>query len=249
MGFGLLLCGYFVLTFMSFATGEYAFAAYLVGGAVCCYAASKLYEYKHRFLITFITSIAYIVMGVWYGLRYFDRNVFLWGAPLFSDAVNTVMEQVLFALGLVHILGILWAVYELADKVGVERIKAGVQRNFAFVGAAAVGELAMHIFLPGVSFDSETASQDVRALIGILILVQLVTYLMNTWLLFRCYQLICPVGEENGRPDKPSRFKFINDINKKLDEKAERAMRENIEYQQEKARKREQRRGSRKKRR
>lgn len=239
MGFGLLLCGYFILTFMSFATGEYAFAAYIIGGTVCFFAASSLYEYKHRFSITIGTSIAYIVIGVYYGIVCLD-NLMLWELPMCSQTVVKIADELLFALELVHILGILWAVYELSTQIGVERVRAGVERNFAFVAVSAVGQLAMHIFLPGASIDNAETDQNIRALIGILILIQLVTYLLNTWLFFRCYQLICPVGEENGRPDKQSRFKFINDINRKLDEKAERAMNENVEYQKQKAQKRAQ---------
>ena len=237
MGFGLLLCGYFILTFMSFATGQYAFAAYIIGGTVCYFAASKLYEYKHRFAITIGTSIGYVVMGVYYGLVCLD-DLMLWGLPVCGQTVTQIADELLFALELVHILGALWATYELATQVGVERVRAGVERSFAFVGVSAVGELAMHIFLPGATIDNAETDADVRALIGVLILIRLVTYLLNTWLFYRCYQYICPVGEENGRPDRKSRFKFINDINQKLDEKAERAMNENIEYQKQKAQKR-----------
>ncbi|MCQ2430402.1 MAG: hypothetical protein MJ192_08730 [Clostridia bacterium] len=248
MGFGLLLCGYFILTFMSFAAGEYAFAAYIIGGTVCFFAASKLYEYKHRFAITVGTSLAYILIGVYYGVVCMD-HLLLWELPVTSAAVIRVMDEILFAVELVHILGALWAVYELASQVGVERVRSGVERNFAFVAVSAVGELAMHIFLPGASVDDPGTDQNLRALIGILILIRLVTYLLNVWLFYRCYQLICPAGEENGRPDKKSRFKFINDINEKLDEKAQRAMNENIEYQKQKAKERESRRGTHKKRR
>ena len=41
--------------------------------------------------------------------------------------------------------------------------------------------------------------------------------------------------EEAGRDRKPSRFGFVNAIRNKLDEKAERAMRETMEYQAQKA--------------
>ena len=64
MGFGLLLAGYFTLTFLSFAVGDYAFAFYAVGGAVSFIAAGKLYEYKHRFGITVATSLGWIALGL-----------------------------------------------------------------------------------------------------------------------------------------------------------------------------------------
>ena len=56
----------------------------------------------------------------------------------------------------------------------------------------------------------------------------LVVYLLNSFCFYGCFSAICPAGEEFGKPSKPSRFKFINDINRKLDEKNEQAR---LEYE------------------
>ena len=107
MGFGLLLAGYFTLTFLSFAVGNYAFAFYAVGGAVSFIAAGKLYEYKHRFGITVATSLGWIALGV-YGAVAFLGDVFLWELPL-PGMDATVPNLVLFLLQLVHTAGLLSA--------------------------------------------------------------------------------------------------------------------------------------------
>ena len=51
----------------------------------------------------------------------------------------------------------------------------------------------------------------------------IVVYFLNSLFLHGCFRHICPAGEEFGKPTKPSRFKFINDINQKLDAKNEQA--------------------------
>jgi hypothetical protein len=45
---------------------------------------------------------------------------------------------------------------------------------------------------------------------------------------YSCFSAICPQGEEFGKPSKPSRFRFMNELNRKLDEKNEQAR---LEYE------------------
>ena len=54
-----------------------------------------------------------------------------------------------------------------------------------------------------------------------LLLFLLVGYLLVSMLLFRCYQHICPEGEEYGKPRKPSRFAFVNRMRAKADARDE----------------------------
>ena len=227
MGFGLMLCGYFILTFMSFGMGEYGFAACFIGGGISMVAAGKLYEYKHRFALCVGTSIAYMALGVYYAGACLD-NLMLLELPLFGEAVSGVMDIVRFALELVHTLCLLWAVMELSTAAGVEKVRVGALRNAILTGVWAVGQVVLVLFPAVAAFENQTITK-------IFVLYQLVLYLLNTWLLFRGYQLICPEGEETGRDRKPSRFGFVNTIRDKLDEKAERAMKETMEYQAQKA--------------
>ena len=75
------------------------------------------------------------------------------------------------------------------------------------------------------------------ALPKVLFLYLLVVYLLNSFCLYGCFSAICPKGEEFGKPSKPSRFRFINEINRKLDEKNEQARLEYEKNQQEKNKK------------
>ena len=66
------------------------------------------------------------------------------------------------------------------------------------------------------------------ALQTVLFLYLLVVYLLNAICFYGCFSSICPQGEEFGKPSKPSRFKFVNEMNRKLDEKNEQAR---LEYE------------------
>lgn len=221
MGFGLLLAGYFTLTFLSFAVGDYAFAFYAVGGAVSFIAAGKLYEYKHRFGITVATSLGWIALGV-YGAVAFLGEVFLWELPLPGmDAI--VPNLVLFLLQLVHTAGLLSATDCLARQVGAEKVKSAIRWDAGILGMWAVGQVILLLFPAVAAFEDQTVTK-------IVLLIQLIGYLMVCLTLLRAYRLICPAGEEENAPRKRSRFALINRINDKLEERSKRALEESMEY-------------------
>ncbi len=229
MGFGLMLCGYFILVFMSFGTGEYSFAAYLVGGVISFMAAGRLYEYKHRFALTAVTSALWILRGLYGGLVCLD-TLFLWGVPAFSGTDSLLVSSLDFGLTLLHTLFLLWGIYELARQVEVDSIRAGAVRNVMMVAVWATGQAVLVLFPSVAAFEDQTITK-------IIMLYQLVCYLFNAWLLFRCYQLICPVGEEMGRDRKPSRFAFVNRMHDKMDANVDRALEESLAYRENKNRK------------
>jgi hypothetical protein len=72
-----------------------------------------------------------------------------------------------------------------------------------------------------------------------LILFTLLAYIINLILLYSCYNNICPAGEEMGKEQKPSRFKFVNKMRAKVQEKQERAVRESLDYIKEKQERKE----------
>ena len=187
MGFGLLLAGYFTLTFLSFAVGDYAFAFYAVGGAVSFIAAGKLYEYKHRFGITVATSLGWIALGV-YGAVAFLGEVFLWELPL-PGMDATVPNLVLFLLQLVHTAGLLSATDCLARQVGAEKVKSAIPWDAGILGTWAVGQVVLLLFPAVAAFEDQTVTK-------IVLLIQLIGYLMVCLTLLRAYRMICPAGEE-----------------------------------------------------
>lgn len=237
MGFGLMLGGYFALTFMSFAAGDYAFALYIIGGAVSFMAAGKLYEYKHRFRVTAVTSVAWMVLGAYAAFQYLGQ-AFLWELPLPAMS-ETLPQMLLFLLQITHTAGLLWATYGLARSAEVDKVYEGIPWDLSFLGMWTVGQLALLAFPEAAAFEDGTLTK-------IVLLIRLIDYLLVCWRLFRSYQLICPVDEAD-RPAKRSRFAWVNKLDDKMQERSQKALEENIEYRRQKEEKRRNRKNNKKK--
>ncbi len=218
MGFGLLLCAYFLLTLMSFGAADYAFVTFMLGALVATRAATKLKDYNPRFAWLIPVSGVYLLVAAYSATLMLD-DLFLWDLPIRGAILRTVVDCVSFAAELAFSAIALWASAELAATVGLQKHRARAVRNLVFVGIWALGQ-ALLLAVPAL------AAAGNGALMTVLTLYKLVVYLLNALLLYSCFSAICPQGEEFGKPAKPSRFKFINTINQKMDEKNEQARRE-----------------------
>lgn len=225
MGFGLMLAGYFALTFMSFAAGDYAFALYIIGGAVSFIAAGRLYEYKHRFRVTVVTSALWMAVGVYAAVLYVGE-MFLWELSL-PSMDSTVPQTILLLLRAAHTGGMLWGMYGLSRQVDVAKVYEGIPWDYSFLGLWTVGEVVLILFPRAAAYQDATLTK-------IVLLVRLMTYLFVCRRLFRCYQLICPADEAE-KPVKPSRFSIINKMNDKLEERSRKAAEETLEYRRQRA--------------
>lgn len=224
MGFGLMLAGYFTLTFLSFSVGGYAFSFYIIGGAVSLLAAGKLYEYKHRFGITVATSIGWMLIGV-YGAITFLGDAFLWDLPLPGlDAYAPSLA--LFLLSCVHAFGLLWATGGLARQVGAQKVSDTIPWSTGLIGVWAAGQIILLLFPKVAAFEDQTITK-------IVLLVELIGYLAVCLTLLRAFRLICPADE----PDAPrrSRFAFVNRIQDSLEQRSRRALEEDREYRRQRA--------------
>ncbi len=216
MGFGLLLCAYFILTFMSVGIGDYVFLTYVLGAMVTLYAVAKLKEYNPRFNYLYPSALLYCLLGVFYLVQEIDK-IALWNLPIFRSAVAaSAVSWAQFIAELSYSVIALWATAEIAASVGLSKHRARAWRNVIFVGIWALGQLLL-LAIPGLAGAGD------KAMLNVLTLYQLVVYLFNSICFYTCFSSICPQGEEFGKPSKPSRFKFINNINQKLDQKNEQA--------------------------
>lgn len=216
MGFGLLLCGYFLLTFMSVGAADYCFITFILGAIITAQALGKLKDYNPRFAWGYAPAGVYGLLAVYHLLLAVDDQ-FLLGLPVIREAaVLTAVDWATFLCELAMAAVILWSVLELVITIGMEKLRVRSVRNAILTGLWALAQVVMLLF---PSF----AALENQAPLKLLLLFQLLVYFLNNLLLFSCFRQICPVGEEFGKPSKPSRFKFINDMNARLDEKAERA--------------------------
>lgn len=221
MGFGLLLCAYFLLTFMSVGIGDYCYVTYLLGALVASRAVEhQLKAYNPRFRLLYIPTALYALLAVYFTLLAVD-DVFLLGLPLRGTVVTAVVSWVQFITELSFSVVALWSSAEIAASVGLDRHRDRAKRNLVFVCIWGIAQLLL-LTIPAL------AAAGNQTPVKLLLLYQLVVYLLCCFSFYGCFTAICPAGEEFGKPSKPSRFKFINDINAKLDEKNERAR---LEYE------------------
>ena len=220
MGFGLLLCAYFLFTFMSVAIENYCFATFIIGAMVAGRAITGLKDYNPRFNWLYPFAALYGVMAIFFAARELD-TLFLWNLPLYTPLIEGIAEWVKFVTELGFTVIALWSSAEIAASVGLDKHRLRAVRNMVFTGIWAVAQVVM-LVVPGL------ASAGGGALQTVLFLYLLVIYLLNAFCFYGCFSAICPQGEEFGKPSKPSRFKFINEINEKLDAKNEQAR---LEYE------------------
>ena len=226
MGFGWLLCGYFILMLTSMGMGEYTFVAYLIGGVITANAAGKLKDYCPRFLFTLGFAAVYSLIGLYQGFLWMD-DLFLWDLPIRNQWANELVESLRFLAEAGLHASIFLGIYELATSLDLQKIRARTLRNAIFVGVWTLGQVVFMLFPSLYTFEDGAITQ-------ILILFSIVCYVLNAILLFSCYQYICDEEDVNGRERKPSRIKFVNDIRRKMDERTERAMQERLEYEKSK---------------
>ncbi len=236
MGFGLLLCGYFILTFMSFGMGDYSFAAYIIGAVVTANAVLKLKDYCPRFGMLLAAAGIYLLIG-FYDVVAFMDELFLWSLIPVESTLTIAVDRVRFFGEVFFHVMLLWGIWTIASDVEEDKIKGKAIRNLVFTGIWAVGQVILLIFPTVANFQNQVFTK-------MLLLVVLVTYVLNVLLLHACFRDICPAGEELGAPQKRSRFAFINKLNDKFDEKSTKALQETLAYSEQKQREREEKRMS-----
>ena len=231
MGFGLLLCGYFILFMMSFGMAQYGFAAMLIGGFISFCAAGRLKDYCVSFGWTMVTSVLYVVLGIWQGIAFLN-DAFLWNMSIFTTAA-TVTVYVDFALGAAYHMLMLYSVSELSGQLGLIKIKSRAVFELGLLATLALFQLLLYAVPSLANVENQMPTK-------FLILFTLVAYIINMLVIYSCYNNICPEGEEMGKERKPSRFKFVNEMRRKVQEREERAVRESLEYIKEKQEKKNQ---------
>ena len=220
MGFGLLLCSYFLLSFMSVAIGDYCFATYIISALVAVKAIGGLKDYNPRFTWLYPFAALYGLLSIFFAARVLD-DLFLWNLPIRDGMVQALVEWVRFIAELGYTLVALWSSAEIAASVNLDKHRHRGYRNMILTGIWGLAQLVL-LVVPALTVAGN------GALPKVLLLYVLVVYLFNSWCFYGCFSAICPQGEEFGKPSKPSRFKFINEINRKLDEKNELAR---LEYE------------------
>ncbi len=213
MGFGLLLIGYIFGYVLTVGLGNYLFAGMLLGGFIMFLGLCELRKYCPSFLYAIIANVLFIFCSFYRSLSWAEPIL---GLSLGLSSLSSFFNFAELIINLAFNIAILYSVADLSIRVDYPDTRQKAYRNMIFVGVFNTMQLLL--LIPNSVFKREEGFFMV-----LLMILQLIYTLFNAFLLFKCYAMICPEGEEDMKR-KPSRFAFINKIREKQDERDKRAI-------------------------
>jgi len=235
MGFGPLLIGYFITFIVTLGLGNYLFAGMLIGGFIMFLGLSELRKYAPTFLYAIIANILLVLCSFYETVAYIDDAFLLeWG--LSEGAIANAFSFAEVVIYLIFNLTLLYGIADLSRRVEYPETRWKAFRNMSFVVVYNLCYIAINI--PNSIFSS-----DRPFFLTLLMILQIIYALFNVALIFKCYAMICPEGEEE-MTRKPSRFEFINKLREKQDEREQAAIESNKDYLEKKIEKRNQKKNS-----
>lgn len=207
MGFGLLLIGYIFAFVAELGYGPYIFGGMLVGGTIMFIALCELRKYSPTFLYAIIANTLFLICGIYEAVAWAEG---MFAFSIGFSQISLYFDWIEFAVKLIFNLTMLYGIFDLSKRVGFQPTLEKSIKNMIFVVIYNVGYVFYGIWS--------------TELLGVLtIILQLLYSVLNAYLIFKCYAMICPEGQED-MPRKRSRFEFINKIRDKQDERDEQAL-------------------------
>lgn len=231
MGFGPLLIGYLITYIVTLGLGNYLFAGMLIGGFVMFLGLCELRKYAPSFLYAIIANVLLILCSFLEAAAYID-DAFLLGLGLYNGFISDIFAWIELVVYLIFNLTLLYGIADLSRRVEFPETRQKAYRNMVFVVLYNVFHLLINI--PNSIF-----SQDKGFFLTLLMIFQLIYAFINLALIFKCYAMICPEGEEEMQR-KPSRFEFVNKMRQKQDEREQAAIESTKAYLEKKIEKRNQ---------
>lgn len=219
MGFGILFTGYAICFFVSMTYYGYVFR--LVGFCIMAMALLRLREYGSSFRYPLIVSAVMSVFGV-YETYYQMALKFELPMPEFFSTLEGAMDWFCMAGILVFNLSLLYAIYDIANRLDLTSQKNMAIRNSIFVFMY----LVLNVLGMGPFKGNETFS---RYFAFPVFLIQLLWVIFNLVLIFSCYMYICPEGDED-MPRRKTGIGFIDRLAEESDRRTEKAINDTNEY-------------------
>jgi hypothetical protein len=230
MGFGLLLIGYMFAFLAKAGLGPYIFAGMAVGSTFMFFGLKELRKYSPVFIYALIGSVLLFICSILGGVS--------WGIGTFTEndvsILNKIFDIIKIAVNLFFEISMLYGIADLSRRVDYPDTRQKAFTNMIYVGVFNILQIAT--LLPIVR----------SAVMTVLIFAQLIYTGINTFLIFKCYAMICPAGQEEMKRKK-SRFAFINKFHEIKDAKDDKAIEEMKNYYEDKLRKRNAKKKSKKK--
>lgn len=231
MGFGPLLIGYIFTYLVTLGLGDYLFAGMLIGGFIMFLGLCELRKYCPTFLYAIIANVLLILCSFYETLAWVDK-AFLLNMGIDSANISRVFDYVELGVNLWFNMSLLYGITDLSRRVEYPETREKAYRNMIFVGVFNVMQILL--LIPNTIFD-----RDKGFFMTLLMILQVIYAFFNLLLIFKCYAMICPEGEEDMHR-KPSRFEFVNKMREKQDEREQKAIESTKEYFEKKLEKRNQ---------
>ena len=225
MGFGPLLVGYIFTYLVTLGLGDYLFAGMLVGGFIMFLGLCELRKYCPTFLYAIIGSVFIILCS------FYETAAWL-NIGIDSASISRAFDYVEVGINLWFNMSLLYGIADLSRRVEYPETREKAYRNMVFVGVFNVMQILL--LIPNTVFD-----RDKVFFMTLLMIFQIIYAFFNVLLIFKCYAMICPEGEEDMQR-KPSRFEFVNKMREKQDEREQKAIESTKEYFEKKLEKRNQ---------
>ena len=204
MGFGLLLIGYMFAFVATAGLGPYLFAGMLLGGFLMYLGLTELRKYSPAFIYALIGSILIVICSFFRTAVWID-SYFVLNLGLNAENVSLIYSWIEFVINFAFNIAMLYGVADLSRRVDYPETRQKAFTNMIFVFVFNAFQVVM--FLPIAFIESDRSF-----FLTLLLILQVIYSVVNAWLLFKCYAMICPAGQED-MPRKPSRFAFVNKFN------------------------------------
>ena len=238
MGFGLLLIGYMFAFVASAGMGNYLFAGMLIGGFLMYLGLCELRKYSPAFIFALLGSIL-IILCSFFGAAVWLNSFLSLGWSISSGIWSSAFDWIKLIVNFAFNISLLYGIADLSRRVELPETRQKAIRNIIFV--ILFNAYQILLFFP-IGF----IQSDPSFFLTILLILRLLYTILNAWLLFKCYAMICPEGQED-MPKKRSRFEFVNKIRDAKDAKEEKAIEEMKEYYESKLKAKNQKKKSKKK--
>ena len=198
------------------------------------FGLKELRKYDPVFMYALIGDILLFVCSIIFGVS--------WALGSFTSIdvtiLSTVMSFVKIAVCIYFEVSLLYGVADLSRRVDYPDTRQKAITNIIYVSIFNVYQIIT--LTPIVT---SMSGENKATALTILMIAQVIYTAINTFLFFKCYAMICPVGQEN-MPYKKSKFAFINKFREIRDAKDEKAIEEMKNYYEDKLKKRNSKRNS-----
>ena len=247
MGFGFLLIGYmFAFLISSVGFGYLQFAGLALGSIFMFFGLKELRKYEPFFIYAYVGNILLFVCSLFLCSVWILNGIFPENSAV--SVYSNVVSSVKIAICLFYEVSMLLGIAALSKRVDYPDTRQKAYTNIIYVGVFNLIQILIAltpVFLWIIGLLNQQAASDLNAFITpnsgatmfVLVIAQLIYTGINTFLIFKCYAMICPVGQED-MPYKKSKFAFINKFREIRDAKDDKAIEEMKNYYEDKLKKR-----------